>query len=162
MGSRTYVGMIDRDKSICPGSIQLWRGPTGDRYRAQSMRHDHLGTYLTREAAEAAIREYHRRHGPTERDATAALVDRLCAMIPEPDRRAMWREDDDPIADFFVSRRLTLTLYEIGRLYGLTKERIRQVQEVALRKALLVAKALEIESPADRPDLWDTIETYHG
>lgn len=162
MGRKRYLGMVHRGSPQSPGSIRHCRGSTGDRYQVIVAARRYVGTYLTVEEAEAALLADHERQRLEDRYLAARCVQRICDMIPLADRRAMWSDDDDPIAAFFVERGYQLTLEEIGSLYGLTRERIRQVQEVALRKARTAAEMMDIDCPMDRRTLWDEMEETHG
>ena len=162
MGQKRYVGTIKRGTPEAPGFIRHYRGSTGDRYQAIVAAHGYVGTYRTIEEAEAALLADHERKRREQRHRVAQYVERICRMIPFADRRAMWSDDDDPIAAFFVQRGYHLTLEEIGSLYGLTRERIRQVQEVALRKARIAAEMMDIDCPLEKRTLWDEMEETHG
>lgn len=124
----------------------------------------YLGAYDSIGDAEAAIAD-HLRHKDTLSRVRPPMVERALARLmelPVEVRRPLLNDPDDPIAEFFASRGITLSLREMGDLYGRSREYMRQVQEVALEKLRYVGgedlRDAYAERCARRPTYWQDLE----
>ncbi len=82
---------------------------------------------------------------PTERTELEQLVGRALAQLPEKERNVLERRfgfgDDAPE-----------TLEEIGRSFGLSRERVRQIEARALQKLRRLGAPLELQTYLSSPD----------
>lgn len=67
-------------------------------------------------------------------DIAEEFVSDMVQAVPVEERRAMFNTDRDPIGQAACRLRLCFTLDQVGRLYGVSRERIRQVQDESLKK----------------------------
>lgn len=82
---------------------------------------------------------------PTERTELEQLLGRALAQLPDKERTVLQRR-------FGFGDDVPETLEEIGRSFGLSRERVRQIEARALQKLRRLGAPLELQSYLSEPD----------
>lgn len=118
-----------------------------------------LGTFDTYEEADLTLRMYvDTCLEPTDHEIVEEFVEAICAEFSAAERRAFASMDGpDPISDAAMRLGVPMTLHQIGRLQGVTRERIRQI-EAWILKRIEASGALRDYEISDRASHWDAME----
>jgi RNA polymerase primary sigma factor len=121
-----------------------------DAHRARRMRRPPISLDQPAESQENCLGEIlpdHRRDDPLHRINQEALQSRLAAVLEGLD----YREREILRLRFGLSDGTPYTLSEVGQVFSVTRERIRQIEQAALTKLKQPCRARELSSFLDVP-----------
>lgn len=144
------------------GAIHEYRGALRTVYYATIPTDNaRLGTFESVSLAEQAIDAYLAVMPQAMSDIVEELVEELVEALPAATRTAMFGAAWDPIAECLCRLQVRLTLDQIGRAYGVSRQRIEQLEASGLRKLRGVLE--DYRDIPDRPEnLWAEIEAMGG